>query len=149
MRTLLSFLISVAIVGCSSSPTTDSASLYDHYLEYRNLVLADYDRATSIMVSSAFVDFNHTAESNMPKEIRSSFLRELATEIESEHSHHEERKGQVGCLSVNGLDSNQEPETLSLYYAMENGRWVIDNVLIHGHKSESGYYDEAHCPIPE
>ena len=134
--------------ACASTTVDDSnqASLYQEFQRFGSLVVEDEKLATETMVSDKYVAYIRTAQENMPEELRSPYFSDLAKKIRTEHSHYEEIKKGQGCLTVNGLDNRQRPKSLSLYYIVEDGRWVIDSIMVALHQSNDDYYREAICP---
>lgn len=51
-----------------------------------------------------------------------------------------------GCLTINGLDDQERPKSLSLYYIKEDGKWVFDSIMVAGHQTVNDYYNQAMCP---
>lgn len=136
----------IVIVGCTTVPDRDKEHLYGEYLEFQELVKDNHELARETKVSDEFLAFNDTAQENMPEELRTPFLENLATKVRLEHSYFEEVQGSEGCLTINGLNKADIPITLSLYYKVEEGNWVIDYFLLHIHNSINNYYYEAKCP---
>lgn len=136
------------IAGCTTTLARTEVSLYSKFQGFKEQVNKDYEEALKDNISIDLLDFYKQAEANMPPDIRFPFFKELASTIQVERSHFEIVQESTGCLTINGVDMDKEPKTLSLYYIQENSQWVIDTVHVHGHDSTQGYYTKVSCPIP-
>lgn len=138
----------IFISACSTNAVRGGVSLYDEFQSFGKEVQKDYDGAVQENISTAFIAFYQQAEDNMPPEIRTPFYKDLAMTIRTEYNHFEVVQGDEGCLTINGLDQDEQPKTLSLYYIRQGGHWVIDNIHVHGHDSIKEYYTSVSCPKP-
>ena len=149
LRTVLLFQAVVLIAACSQFQTSNRVNLYNEFSDYKKLVVEDYDLAAKTKVSREFLEFNIRAQNNMPDEFRSPFLIDIADKIQAEKNHFEKVSGDNGCLTINGIDAEGRPKSLSLYYIVEDGNWVFDYFLIDVHNNTNEYLTEASCPPPE
>jgi hypothetical protein len=51
-----------------------------------------------------------------------------------------------GCLSINGMDENNEPLSLHVEYKRENDEWLINYMFLHFLENTESYSKEAICP---
>ncbi|MEP4546666.1 MAG: hypothetical protein ABJ000_10850 [Saccharospirillum sp.] len=143
---LLIYVFFLSACTTSSEAETHRDSLYETFQEFRSLVVEDYTLATEAMISDEYVARTRQAQENMPQELRSPYFENLAKKIQTEHSHFEKMGTSEGCLTINGLDDQKRPKSLSLYYIKENGKWVFDSIMVAGHQTVNDYYNQAMCP---
>ncbi|WP_157600198.1 hypothetical protein [Saccharospirillum impatiens] len=134
--------------GCAATNSTQGQSgiLYQEFRDFQHLVETDLPAAKKTKVAADYVKVIEEADSRMPEEFRSPFFVDLANRFRTVDSHYEDIDGSQGCLTINGLNQEGAPESLSLYYVQEKGGWVFDYIMTSAHESVQEYYTEATCP---
>ncbi|GGX62522.1 hypothetical protein [Saccharospirillum salsuginis] len=140
-------LISLFLVACVSAPPQSQRSLYQEFHAFKSMANSNYELAKKTKISRELREHVEQAQKNMPAELRTDFFLNLANNFDDEDSHFEEKRAESGCLTVNGVNQDGRPETLSLSYIKEDGNWVINRYMSHIHDSVNGYYESARCRI--
>ncbi len=142
-------LVTLLLGACSatSSKEEQPGALYQEFQDFQRLVETDLSVAKKTKVASDYVKVIEEADARVPAEFRSPFFEGLANRFRTVDSHYEAIDGSQGCLTINGLNHEGDPESLSLYYVQEeNGGWVFDYIMTSAHESVQEYYAEAICP---
>jgi len=138
-------LVAFILVACVSAPPQSQNSLYQEFQVFQSEVNSNYDLAMKTTISRELREYVEQSQANMPAELRTDFFLNLANNFSEVDSHFEEEGMEAGCLTINGVNQDGRPETLSLTYIKEEGNWVINRYMSHVHDSTRGYYDSARC----
>jgi len=141
----LSVIAMLILTGCAHKPPDMSVSLYHLFQEFGEAVRLDVDSAKETYATQELADF-HDGGATAPEPLRVSILGSLPTKIVQEEHHFEAKYGNQGCLTFNGLDEDQEPKTLSIYYVWQDGRWLMNKLYMAVHETKEGYYMRPYCP---
>lgn len=143
--------LTLALTACASVEHTSNGTLYNEFQEYQAAVNLNDETAVRTKISKVYLDDMNERDKNIPSELGldTPFWKYLAREIVTEYSHFENTDGEIGCLTINGLDKLDRPRSLSLYYIKENGNWVFNYSGLTAHDSIRGYYTKPTCPNPE
>ncbi|MEP4546669.1 MAG: hypothetical protein ABJ000_10865 [Saccharospirillum sp.] len=140
--------ITLLLGGCAANTSHEEqpCTLYQEFRDFQHLVETDLPTAKKTKVAADYVKVIEEADARMPEEFRSPFFENLAYQFKTVDSHFEAIDGSQGCLTINGLNQEGDPESLSLYYVQEKGVWVFDYIMTSAHESVQEYYGEATCP---
>lgn len=143
---VVSLTLLLGACAATSSNQEQPGILYQEFRDFQHLVETDLPTAKKTKVAADYVKVIEEADARMPEEFRSPFFENLANQFKTVDSHFEAIDGSQGCLTINGLNQEGDPESLSLYYVQEKGGWVFDYIMTSAHESVQEYYGEATCP---
>ena len=77
---------------------------------------------------------------------KSTFVLEIPGQLNKVISHYQVVTSDVGCLTLNGLDIEGYPATLSVEYIFKNGYWLVNYMFLEFLEEQSSFKTEAVCP---
>jgi len=142
MMRMVIFLLSLTFMLAGCATLADDGDLYKVYRSYTD----------SVSVNNV--------KKNAPDYLTQRMLRAMNLEnplvtgefvifnryFDREINHFENIKGDVGCLSVNGFNKDEEPITLNIEYHYTDG-WRIDYVHVDLKESPSDFQRKISCPL--
>lgn len=135
------------LASCVQENPQKNGQLYKEYHEFKLLVNSNNDQAAREKISRNYLELITEIDKKMPPELgfNTPLWKNLATDISSEYSHYEKIEGDKGCLTINGLNRQDRPISLSLYYIKESDNWVFNYFESSSHDSIREYYTEPTC----
>jgi hypothetical protein len=141
-------IIALVLTSCATVDNQANGVIYNEYKEYKALVNAGDEVAASTKISQSYLEGLREVDTITSTELglHTPYWKYFANIINTEYSHFEKIDGDIGCLTINGLDKLDRPRSLSLYYIREHGNWVFNRFGITAHSSIREYYTEPTCP---
>ncbi len=148
---ILYIILALTLTSCATSVYQSNGILYEKYQEYKAAAYLNDEVAAGKGVSREYMEMLKEIDRKMPPEIgfNAPLWKSLASDIATEYSHYEAINGETGCLTLNGLDTQDSPSSLSLYYIKENGNWVFNYFESSAHDSINDFYTKPTCPSSE
>jgi len=132
-------LFFIFLHGCAHITTNEY--LYKAYSEYS-------DKLNKQNVSSDHSLYFHStltkSVSNSNTRVMSQFL--FHAYMHKELSHYEMIKGDTGCLTVNGIDSNKNMIAFYIEYKKMKEKWLILDINVSFIEKNENYGQKALCP---
>jgi len=136
----LPIILSLLFSSCAALKT-DTAQLYDAY----NKLSQEVKNGEIVLNRSEYFTTNYLKEVN-PNDKNSLLLLKLSNYIYKDVSHYQIFNNNMGCLSINGIDKNNEPLSLHVEYNKKNDAWLVNYVFLSFIENRSAYTKEAICP---
>lgn len=142
MMRIAIFILSLAFTMAGCATLSDDANLYEVYRSYTDSVSVNNvkDKAPDYLTSRML------SAMNLENHLVTGEFVVFDRYFEREVNHFESIKGDVGCLSVNGFNKNEEPITLNIEYHHTDG-WRIDYVHVDLKESPSDFQRKISCPL--
>lgn len=138
MRYILLFAV-LFIISCAT--ITPENVLYKQFTAYS--LEANEDNINTIYsryISSDLLSGEKTISSDASRQL-------LFKDYMKRYFNHFERiQGGQGCLTINGYDSENMPLTFNIEYAMENKKWLIEEIDILFVNDVTEFSETAKCP---
>jgi hypothetical protein len=137
---ILLALISLLVTGCAE-PGSGDINLHDIFVQQ-----VSAEKNQTIIQSRERFFTQKFLENIDPEDNKSLSLLTLTEAVEREVSYFQAIHDDRGCLSINGLQTDQTPVVFHLEYRIENGLWRVNYMLLHFPESEQDYVSTALCP---
>lgn len=132
-------LLFIFLYGCVHFP--ENVSLYGGFSEYKKSV----DESTLIDNYSRYFDPLLTSNIDINNPSTASQL-EFSKYMTREIGHYETEHNGKGCLTVNGVDSKNNPMAFYVEYKKSNNNWLISDIDVSFFGESNEYKNEALCP---
>ncbi len=140
MRFTLFIYFALIISGCSPYKY-ESVQLFDVYYKLRSEVKSgDILRQKDNYFTSEYL-LGVNANDN-----KSGYILRLTGYIERSISHYQSIAGDSACLTINGLDENNEPLSLHVEYKKYNRKWLVNYMFVHFLESSKDFSKSVICP---
>ncbi len=61
-------------------------------------------------------------------------------------SHYQKINGEIGCLIINGFESNSDPVSIYIEYKHEFGQWRVNYMYVNFLENRDGFVKSPICP---
>jgi len=140
MKLLVSLILSFTLFACSILKV-EQTDLYKEYVKQTQAVKNN----TIVANRKLFFTSEYLKEVDLTDE-KSLLPLKLSKYIHQVSSHYQKLEGQKGCLSVNGIEINEDPVTIYVEYKKEQDLWLVDYMFLHLVENYEDYAKEALCP---
>lgn len=138
-RISMVLIVMTLCIGCAS-PYGGDEVLYKRYLLYAQ------ESVTGDAEGLAERYFSESMFENVDTKDRAAAGKYLSTHLATVFSHYERLEGRVGCIAINGFDSDGEPVVVSLLYRNERDIWLVDQMHIAFVEGADRFSSESICP---
>lgn len=138
MKNIISLLV-VLLYGCAH--ITTSEQLYNTYSKYNH----NLNKQNVLKYYHQFFHPDLTKSVNAKNDNSlSQFL--FYTYMAKENGHYEKIYGNSGCLTVNGIDSDNRMIAFYIEYKNYNDKWLMSDIDVSFIEKSMHYKHEALCP---
>jgi len=132
-------LLTALIYSCASNSNNDLLHIkytyYEKSINKSNVSQLSSDFFSRQLLSGLNVNDREVSEQLLFKSYMSKQLESF-----------ESIKGNLGCLTINGLDNKQAPISFNIRYINENENWVIDEIGVLFVDTQAEFSKLPKCP---
>ena len=145
MNKIISCLIIVTLYSCAHIEKNEP--LYNQYTKYISFLKSEkYTNAVNMLSMRNIRDLN---ENSSNRDFTKYFpvISSLDSTLAKQTGYFEKSSNEIGCLTIIGFDSSNEPTSINLEYLMEDRYWKLDYVQVVYLDSKDNLPTEATCPV--
>lgn len=133
------FLVFPLLISCET--IKKESTLYARYIEYSTEVKKENIKA---LYSKYFSRNLLEVEDIDDLEVIDQLL--FKNYMKTSYNYFEKKRGNKGCVTINGFDEENEPIAFNLEFISLNGKWLINNIHVLLLDKESKFSNVAKCP---
>ena len=140
MLRIIPIILSMSLFGCSTL-TTNETNLFEKYQGLSE----EISNGSVLKNRSTYFSKYYLSEVTESDE-KSHFVLKMPGQLKTPTSHFQSFKNGIGCLTVNGKDSEGYPVSIFIEYTSENSDWLVNYMYLNMIEDESSFESKAVCP---